>query len=71
MSDGIKPVVDGASEGVVYSGDPCQEINANYSTEAHAMRLKGYGNAIVVGCGVEFISAYMDVMRDLPQQKTP
>jgi DNA (cytosine-5)-methyltransferase 1 len=61
IKSGIKPLVNATAEGVVYSGDPSQEINADYSTEARVMRLKGYGNAIVAGCGIEFISAFMEV----------
>ncbi|SDY38202.1 DNA cytosine methyltransferase [Nitrosomonas sp. Nm58] len=64
VKSGLKPLVDRTSTGVVYSGNQNQEINADYSLEAKTMRLRGYGNAIVAGCGIEFISAFMDVMHD-------
>lgn len=36
------------------------DIKPNETAEAHAMRLRGYGNAIVAGCAIEFISAFME-----------
>lgn len=59
IESSIKPLVDGISRGMVYSGDPCAPINANATQEARAMRLRGYGNAIVPQLAAQFIGAYM------------
>ena len=57
----IKPLVDGPSRGMVHSGDQGKEdIKPNESDEARAMRIRGYGNAIVAGCAIEFISTFME-----------
>lgn len=59
VKSGLKPLVDGSAEGVGYSGDSSQPIDADYSSEARVMRLKGYGNAIHAGTAQMFIEAYM------------
>ena len=56
----IKPLVTGLARGVVYRGGP---IDANATSYARAIRLKGYGNAINADVAREFISAYMDVVQ--------
>jgi DNA (cytosine-5)-methyltransferase 1 len=45
---------------VVRGGDPGPEVDADRTTEARVMRLKGYGNAIVPAVAAEFIGAYLD-----------
>lgn len=55
IESGIKPLVDGVPRGMVHSGDP------RNTQEARAMRLKGYGNAIVPTLAAEFIKSYMEV----------
>lgn len=52
--DGIKPLVDGISRGMVHSSDP------RNTQEARTMRLKGYGNAIVPQVAAEFIKAFYE-----------
>lgn len=37
-------------------------IDANATSEARVMRLRGYGNAINAQAAIEFISAYMESM---------
>lgn len=54
IESGLKPLVDGVPRGMVHSSDP------RNTQEARAMRLKGYGNAIVPQVAAEFISAFMD-----------
>lgn len=56
---GIKPLVDGIPRGMVRSGASCESIDANNTQEARAMRLKGYGNAIVPAVAASFIRAFM------------
>jgi len=48
----------------VRGGDTSASIDANATQEARAMRLKGYGNAIVPLVAAEFIGAYMSIMGD-------
>lgn len=62
VKSGLKPLVDGSAEGVGYSGDPSQPIDADYSAEARVMRLKGYGNAIQAGTAQMFIEAFMEAV---------
>lgn len=59
IKPGIPPLVDGATGGMVYSGDSSAQINANETQEARAMRLKGYGNAIQAQTAIAFIRAYL------------
>lgn len=53
IEPGILPLADGFPRGMVHSSDP------NATQEARAMRLKGYGNAIVPQVAAEFIRAFM------------
>lgn len=62
IKSGLKPLVDGTAEGVGYSGDPSQPIDADYSAEARVMRLKGYGNAIHAGTAQMFIEAFAEAI---------
>lgn len=52
IESGLKPLVDGVPRGMVHSCDP------RNTQEARAMRLKGYGNAIVPQLAAEFITAW-------------
>lgn len=67
IESGIPPLVDGVSKGVVPSGYTRAEneevVDANCTNEASNIRIRGYGNAIVIGCAVEFILANMDYLR--------
>lgn len=58
---GIFPLVDGLAKGVVRGGDPGAPIHAEETAEARAMRLKGYGNAIVCWEAAEFIKAFLEI----------
>lgn len=58
IESSIKPLVDGIPRGMVYSGDPCESVNQ--TQEARAMRLRGYGNAIVPQLAAKFIGAFAD-----------
>lgn len=62
IKSGIKPLVNGIARGMVHSGDPSEQINANETQEARVMRLKGYGNAIQAQTAMAFISAYMSIL---------
>ena len=53
IEPGILPLADGFPRGMVHSSDP------RNTQEARAMRLKGYGNAIVPQVAAEFIRAFM------------
>lgn len=53
IESGLKPLVDGVPRGMVHSSDP------RNTQEARAMRLKGYGNAIVPQLAAEFINVFM------------
>ena len=57
---GIFPLVDGIPRGMVPSGDPDDPCYANATSEARAMRLKGYGNAIVPPLAALFITSYRE-----------
>ena len=61
IESGLKPLVDGVPRGMVHSSDP------RNTQEARAMRLKGYGNAIVPQLAAEFIRAFMDVTKPPPR----
>ena len=54
IEPGILPLADGFPRGMVHSSDP------NATQEARAMRLRGYGNAIVPTLAAEFIKSYME-----------
>lgn len=58
IKPGIFPLAPGISRGMVYGGDPGESINS--TKEARAMRLKGYGNAIVPQLAAEFIRVFVD-----------
>ena len=61
IKSGIAALVTRSAGGMVHSGDQGKEdIKPNESDEAQAMRIRGYGNAIVAGCAIEFISAFME-----------
>jgi hypothetical protein len=47
---------------VVPSGDPNDPSYCNATAEARAVRLKGYGNAIVPPLAAMFIKSYMEVI---------
>ena len=55
IESGLKPLVDGVPRGMVHSSDP------RNTQEARAMRLRGYGNAIVPTLAAEFIKSYREV----------
>ena len=55
----VKSVVDGLPNGMVHSGDNCNEINANETQEARKIRLHGYGNAIVPQVAALFIESVL------------
>ena len=57
---GIECLVAGVPGRVVPSGDPGVE-EAQATTEARVMRLRGYGNSINPYVAAEFIRAFMDV----------
>lgn len=60
VKSGLQCLVNGIPAGVVSGSDPSlQEVKA--TTEARAMRLKGFGNAIVPQLAAEFIKAFMQV----------
>ena len=59
---GIFPLVDGIPRGVVPSGDPGNQSYANATAEARAVRLKGYGNAIVPPLAAMFIKSYEEAV---------
>lgn len=61
IKPGIQPLVDGVAKGMVYSSDPSAPIDPNKTSEARAMRLKGYGNAIQTQTAIAFITAFMSV----------
>lgn len=54
----IQPLVNVLPRGVVYGSDPVTSEYANATGEARAVRLKGYGNAIVPELAAEFITAF-------------
>jgi len=54
----IQPLVAVLPRGVVYGSDPVTPEYANATGEARAVRLKGYGNAIVPELAAEFITAF-------------
>jgi DNA (cytosine-5)-methyltransferase 1 len=60
IESSIKPLVNGIPKGVVRGGNISEEFDANNTQEARAMRLKGYGNAIVPQVAAMFISAFME-----------
>lgn len=59
IESGTLPLVARLSETVVPSGDPSLSY-VQATAEGRAMRLRGYGNAIVPPLAAEFIMAYME-----------
>lgn len=55
IKSGLSPLVDVVSRGVVPSGDPNDPRYAEETPEGRAMRLRGYGNAIVPEVAATFI----------------
>ena len=60
VEPGTLSVDDGATDGMVRSRNPGEQVDVNNTYEARAMRIKGYGNAIVAGVATEFIEAFME-----------
>lgn len=61
IKPGLEPLVDGLPRGLVYSRD--SSISPNETGEARAIRLKGYGNAIVPQAAAEFIGSFFDIQK--------
>jgi DNA (cytosine-5)-methyltransferase 1 len=61
IEPGTFPLVARIPRGVVSGGDPSVQ-EAQATAEARAMRLKGYGNAIVPQLAAEFIQAAIDAI---------
>jgi DNA (cytosine-5)-methyltransferase 1 len=61
---GIFPLVNGIPRGVVPSGKPSDPSYCNATAEARAIRLKGYGNAIVPPLAAAFITAFTQVSQE-------
>ena len=59
IKSGIKPLVNGLARGVVHSSDSV--ITPNDSAEAKTLRIKAYGNAIVLDTAELFIKAFMSI----------
>lgn len=59
---GLKPLVDGVSEKLVRKRDPLTPIEANETSIARVLRLKGYGNAINPVAVAAVIESYMEVI---------
>lgn len=62
IKKGLKPLVARLPKGVK-SGKESAPINADDTSEARVMRLKGYGNAIVPQVGAAFIDAFVAVKK--------
>jgi len=60
IEPGTFPLVDGASSRVVRGGDSIASFDPDATAEARAMRLRGYGNAIVAPVAEAFVRAYME-----------
>jgi hypothetical protein len=56
----IHPLAEGLPRGVVPSGDPDDPSYCNATSEARAVRLKGYGNAIDPRVAALFITSYTE-----------
>ena len=63
LKSGSAAVVDGLPRGVVPSGDPGDPQYVNNTSEARAMRLKGYGNAICVPLAALFVKSFREVVQ--------
>ena len=62
IEPGVKPLVARLPKGVVRSSDTSVPFDANDSTEARIMRLRGYGNSINAPLAAEFISVTMEAI---------
>lgn len=68
-SDSSSPEVESREEGETQIAvpplvfEPTDDVND--TDEARAMRLKGYGNAIVAPLAAEFLQSFMDILQDL------
>jgi DNA (cytosine-5)-methyltransferase 1 len=60
VESGTFPLVAGLAKGVVPSSYIGLEIDANQTSEARTMRLKGYGNSINAEVAIEFIKSYRE-----------
>lgn len=61
IESGTFPLVDGLPRGVVQSGD-ISLSQLTSTKEAHTIRLKGYGNAIVPQLAAVFIESVMEIL---------
>ncbi|MEM9152994.1 MAG: DNA cytosine methyltransferase [Cyanobacteria bacterium P01_F01_bin.3] len=59
---GTFPLVDGIASDLVRSGNSC--IQTEETSEARAMRIKGYGNGIVAPLAIAFIECCMEALDD-------
>jgi DNA (cytosine-5)-methyltransferase 1 len=62
----ILPMAHGLPGSVVPGRDPSIE-EANATSEARVMRLRGYGNAVIPQVAAEVIHAYMDIRSRYPR----
>jgi len=60
IKPGLEPLVNGLPRGVLPSSYRGMAIDANHSAEARAMRLRGYGDAIVPQVAAEFMTACLE-----------
>lgn len=63
IKPGIEPLVDGTSRAMVRGSNQSFPINANDSSEAVSMRLRGYGNAINAEAARTFIECAMEILK--------
>lgn len=61
----IQPLVAGLPKGVVRSRDPGAPTNADSTSEARGMRLRGYGNSIVPAVAAKFIRAFLEAEKEM------
>jgi len=61
FTDGLKPLAYGLPKGMGYSSDTSDTSGVNNTQEARAMRIKGYGNAIVPQVASSFIKAFLEI----------
>ncbi len=74
IEPGLFPLAHGVRSGVGHRSDSrvpqiesSGEIDPQNTPEARVMRLRGYGNAIVVPQAIEFIKAFMGAVTDLEE----
>jgi len=63
VKSGLEPLVDGPASRVVSGGNSGEPVNAEKTSEARAMRLRGYGNAINAESAKVFVECVMDVLQ--------